>query len=214
MINDPLDYYRILGLNFISNDNEIKSAYYKIAKEAHPDILKKGTHLMSLINEAYEVLSNESLKEEIDKKIINKSGIVSILKGCHFYASGSAFDSNPNDIIYQGWLAEKKSNWFIFEPKSPVYFTEISAEALSLPYEVKRNNLDFVEVYRLYGLINKKSFLINEFKLLSSGDRDIFFKSPSPVGPFTKIKLQAVKAPSATGWKSLRLYGVIANRLL
>jgi len=209
LIDNPFDYYRILGLNCISNESEIKKAYYKIAKETHPDILKYGTDKMVLVNEAYAVLSDQSLKKDIDRKILNdgKNKIVSILKDCKFFASSSAIGFNPGGIVEQGWLSQKASNWFIFELKHPAFFSEISAEALNISYNIKRQNLDFVEIYRLYGIRDKESFLINEFKLLSSGDRDIFFKSEFVMGPFKKLKLETVKAPSPIGWKSLRIYG-------
>ncbi len=209
MIQNPLDYYNILGLDTISSKADIKKAYYKIAKKSHPDTSKFNSNSMTLINEAYEILSNDSLKDKVDKSILTQENraVVSIIKEASFLASDTTVGYKPDNICNSGWLAERATNWFLFDLKSDAFFTEIFAESLKLPYDIKRANLDFVEIYRLFGLKGKHNSLITEFKVLSSGDRDIFFKSESILGPFDKLRLETIKAPVATGWKSLRIYG-------
>ena len=62
------NYYEILGLSAVANDNEIKSMYRKLAKEWHPDKGKANSEkIMAEINEAYETLSDKKLRAEYDK---------------------------------------------------------------------------------------------------------------------------------------------------
>lgn len=55
------NYYKILGIPFDASDDEIKSAYWRLAKQYHPDIMKnpEAAERMKLINEAYEVLKDK-----------------------------------------------------------------------------------------------------------------------------------------------------------
>lgn len=64
------NYYKILELNSHATDEEIKIAYRKLAKKYHPDI-NPGNSVASdkfkSINEAYQVLSNETSKKKFDR---------------------------------------------------------------------------------------------------------------------------------------------------
>lgn len=64
-----LDYYEALGLKKGATDAEIKSAYRKKAKELHPDVNKgEDAHKkFTEVQEAYEVLSNASKKQQYDQ---------------------------------------------------------------------------------------------------------------------------------------------------
>ncbi|KAF8998041.1 hypothetical protein BDQ17DRAFT_1428720 [Cyathus striatus] len=59
------DYYKILGLSRDANVRDIKMAFRKQAKLAHPD---KGVSeaKMAAVNEAYEVLTNPELRARFD----------------------------------------------------------------------------------------------------------------------------------------------------
>lgn len=59
------DYYSILGVSQKSASQQIKSAYYKLAKKHHPDNGGDETK-MKEINEAYEILSDIDKKAEYD----------------------------------------------------------------------------------------------------------------------------------------------------
>jgi molecular chaperone DnaJ len=62
------DYYRILGVSAYASDTEIKQAYFKLAKELHPDLnkAKDAKDRFSKASEAYETLSDKRRKEIYD----------------------------------------------------------------------------------------------------------------------------------------------------
>ncbi|CAG8592954.1 10642_t:CDS:2 [Paraglomus occultum] len=89
------DYYKILGVSRLATKKEIKKAFRKLAQEWHPDKYKgdlsqdEVATKMSAINEAYEVLSNDELRERYDNgDDPNDPGGSS---GGPFYSSGSPF---------------------------------------------------------------------------------------------------------------------------
>lgn len=62
------DYYDTLGINRNSSQGDIKKAYFKLAKQYHPDVNKtEGAKAkFEEINEAYETLGDESKKRVYD----------------------------------------------------------------------------------------------------------------------------------------------------
>ena len=66
------DYYKILGLKSHKvTDDEIKSAYRKLAKKYHPDINPgniQAAESFKDVNEAYQVLSDEDSKRKYNRK--------------------------------------------------------------------------------------------------------------------------------------------------
>ena len=90
------DYYAILGVAHDATKSEIKKAFRRLAKEAHPDRAVLGTKdkagrtdaggddgrtannpdkTMAEINKAYEILSDDDLKKRYDVYLQGKSGI-------------------------------------------------------------------------------------------------------------------------------------------
>ena len=62
------NYYEILGVDKSSTSTQIKEKFRLLAKEWHPDKRKDSSEeKMSEINQAYEILSNQKLREEYDK---------------------------------------------------------------------------------------------------------------------------------------------------
>jgi len=66
--NDLPNYYEILGISKEATQEEIKNKFRELAKKTHPDKTKKDSEdEMAKLNRAYEVLSNEELREKYDK---------------------------------------------------------------------------------------------------------------------------------------------------
>ena len=59
------DYFKVLGVSRNATDQEIKSAFRKLAREFHPDLHphdEKAESEFKEINEAYEILSDQDKK--------------------------------------------------------------------------------------------------------------------------------------------------------
>ncbi|MEG1154089.1 MAG: DnaJ domain-containing protein, partial [Ruthenibacterium sp.] len=64
------DYYEVLGIAKTASDDEIKSAYRKLAKKYHPDLNpdnKGAEDKFKEVGEAYEVLSDKDKKARYDQ---------------------------------------------------------------------------------------------------------------------------------------------------
>jgi len=90
-----MDYYQILGLDKNASESQIKKAYYKLAREHHPDKVEgdkreAATKKFQEIGEAYEVLSDVEKRKIYDQ--FGKEG----LEG-----GGVNPNANPYDIFSQ-----------------------------------------------------------------------------------------------------------------
>lgn len=68
----PKDYYELLGVSKNASDSEIKTAYRKLAREHHPDVVKDSDKASAEkkfkeINEAYQVLSDTQKRKQYDQ---------------------------------------------------------------------------------------------------------------------------------------------------
>lgn len=67
---DFIDYYKVLGVNKTATQDEIRSAYRKLARKHHPDLNpndKEANRKFQQINEANEVLSDPEKRKKYDQ---------------------------------------------------------------------------------------------------------------------------------------------------
>ena len=75
-----LSYFEVLGINHDADNGNIKKAYFKMAKEYHPDwyhysppeVKATASDIFTLINTAYTMLSNEKARKTYEESL--KSG--------------------------------------------------------------------------------------------------------------------------------------------
>lgn len=71
------DYYKLLGVNKSSSDDEIKKAFRSLAHKYHPDKQGGDTVKFKEINEAYQVLSDKTKRQQYDQfgsDFVNQAG--------------------------------------------------------------------------------------------------------------------------------------------
>lgn len=68
-ITNKKDFYSTLGVGKGASQDEIKKAYFKLAKQYHPDVNKaaEAKEKFATINEAYETLGDESKRRVYDQ---------------------------------------------------------------------------------------------------------------------------------------------------
>jgi len=71
-----LTYYDVLDLDRDASADEIKAAYYKLAREYHPDVASDDpevTQKFALISQAYRILSDPQRRHQYDRTLPQKS---------------------------------------------------------------------------------------------------------------------------------------------
>lgn len=75
-MNNDRDYYEVLGVSKDASQDEIKSAFRKLAKKYHPDLNKDDPNAADKfkeLSEAYEVLGDEQKRKQYDQ--FGKAGV-------------------------------------------------------------------------------------------------------------------------------------------
>lgn len=69
-----MDCYKILGIEYTSDQNLIHEAFRKMALKYHPDINhdQGSDRKFKLVDKAYKILSNEKSKSTYDEKYLNE----------------------------------------------------------------------------------------------------------------------------------------------
>jgi DnaJ-class molecular chaperone len=121
----PKNYYIILGIPKTSSQEEIKSAYRRLAKEYHPDYYGKGHSLFQNIQEAYSTLSDPARRRAYDKR--SRGAKVKIQKG-------------SSEIVVEPMRRRRQAN---VEPLRPAQAEgEFGVEPLTQPFHQYRPSFE------------------------------------------------------------------------
>jgi DnaJ-domain-containing protein 1 len=72
----PLTYYDVLDLDRDASPEEIKAAYYELARKYHPDVASQDPEMaqtFAVINEAYRILSDQQRRTQYDRTLPRKT---------------------------------------------------------------------------------------------------------------------------------------------
>ena len=123
MTNMNKNYYAILGVTELCTEQELKSAYRKLARKWHPDIAGNTTEVVTKfkeINEAYEILSDKVKREEFDR--INRYYNYSSTKKTETKTTTKPDFKNTKEQKHEDKkTSEKKFNWEEFLSKYKEY---------------------------------------------------------------------------------------------
>jgi len=141
------DYYKELGLNKDSSEEEIKKKYRKLAIKYHPDKNqgnKESEEKFKSISEAYEVLSDITKKQEFDTRSPNGKSY------SPFGGFESSFFGGGSDIFNQFFGGNS--------PFGNFYKREEFSENLDININV---NIDFKQIYQNDKIAIKYNKFIN-----------------------------------------------------
>lgn len=149
------DFYRILKVSENADKDEIKKAFRQLAKEYHPDRNKDDESAkikFQEVNEAYNILSNESSRKEYDEKraaFNNKKESQGFKSSSKSGKTGSKYTgSNKSREDIMSDLNSRFSNFFGFDPKSD----NVNKEKL----KKQKNPIDTSSMFESFFNIKKK----------------------------------------------------------
>ena len=109
------DYYEVLGLSKGASDQEIKSAFRKLAKAYHPDVNKSpdAESKFKEIQEAYAVLSDKEKRAKYDQfghsAFTNAQGGFSGFEGFDFGSMNDIFDDILSGFGFGGSSSRRRN---------------------------------------------------------------------------------------------------------
>jgi curved DNA-binding protein len=207
---DFKDYYEILGVPPNADENTIKQAYRKLARQHHPDVNpgdKEAEEKFKTINEAYQALSNAEQRKKYDELRAQ-------------YQRWQQSGRSPQDFNWQSWTAQPGQNANVqyeavedledlFGSESPFsdFFTSIFGQAhgqQARPGGPRKGqdveaevDLTLEEAYR------------GAARMLQIGDRRIEARIPPGVRTGSRVRLAGQGGPGRDGGPAGDVYLIV-----
>jgi len=143
------NYYEVLQISRHSNQKEIKAAYRKLVLFWHPDRNSNPIALdkIKLINEAYEILSNEEKKIVYDTlfdEITNRMQVVKWVEGIQ----SEKYNSQEEDIYRKFSTEFEKLNSWIGKIKFNIKdFDQLLYKNLIIKHDIFFENFFYILPY-------------------------------------------------------------------
>ena len=190
-----IDYYKIMGIDKNTPQNEIRNAYKKRAKLFHPDLHPndpKAKAKFQALNEAYEVLNNPEKRKKYDQY------------GEHWKEVNS-FNSNPNN----SWSTANGTSDFDFSAFENIgeggfssFFSEIfgrKKQNRQNPFERRRYSTPYTEDAQASITIDLYTALLGGEVIVQIQDSKIKLKIKPCTQPGTKVRLKGKGNLTANG---------------
>lgn len=206
------DYYEVLGVKRGANDNEIKTAYRKLALKYHPDRNpddKEAEDKFKKISEAYAVLSDPQKRAQYDQfgdtKFHQRYSSEDIFRGTDF---GSIFDEfgfgggGMEDLfanIFGGHAGGFRQGRRQQAGYGAAGFHPPPTQGQDVEYPLQ---VGFMDAYN--GSKRQISFRLND-----GTSRSLTVKIPAGVRDGTKLRVAGKGAPSPSGGPAGDLYVVV-----
>lgn len=138
------NYYELLEVSEKASQEVIKKAYTTLVKKYHPDLQpisekKKAEEKIKEINEAYEVLSDETKRENYDKKLESERITAEKVKTKMNNNQSYNQASTPKKVIRKPNLSNNSNDFDAFNQFQKDY-TNIMNEAYNNAYNQAYNN--------------------------------------------------------------------------
>lgn len=104
----PKNYYIILGIPVSSTQDDIKSAYRRLAKEYHPDYYGNNQTPFQMIHEAYSVLGDPARRRNYDSHLQDRTVPRQPMTSEHTTASQAQTQAEP--LIPEQWSSKARTN--------------------------------------------------------------------------------------------------------
>ncbi|EGG23761.1 DNAJ heat shock N-terminal domain-containing protein [Cavenderia fasciculata] len=157
--NEKVDYYEVLAVVKTATTSEIQKAYYKLAKEYHPDKNRNDAHaeeMFKKISEAYQVLSDPEKRKKYDQfgfDAMNES-MIDPLELFRLIFGGAQFQNFFGDLSFYDLFAQQ------FDPNNPEEFKQPDPEEIEKKQKIRIDELSkqLVILIEPYVQGNKKEF--------------------------------------------------------
>lgn len=173
-----LNYYDILEVSETASLEVIKAAYRTLSKRYHPDT-RKGNPLpkdinMTLVNEAYEVLSDEQKRKRYDESLKAQkasSRQSQRTSDAQDYTSESNANFTNHNCTYESDFSENQSENKYMENETDDWFGKMVKRVGKEIVKTMQNNSREVENAYLAGLSMDDYLLVKRFKQSSGYKR-------------------------------------------